>query len=106
MPVRARVQERGQKRARSMGVRSGNFWKKAPSKPWPGKVFSEDYQRGRPLEYYKKSEDLWKGVRMTSVQAKGVLPATENRIKYGKQRNINDGGQSHSLHIIGLMWMS
>ncbi len=75
MPERERVQARAMKRARSMGVRSGNFWKKAPTKPWPGKVFSIDYQRGRAQEYYRKSEDLWKGARMTSVQAKGVLPA-------------------------------
>ena len=75
MPERARMQERGIKKARSMGVRSGNFWKKAPPKPWPGKVYTVENKRGKPLQYYRESEDLWKGVRMTSVQVKGVLPA-------------------------------
>ncbi len=79
MPKRARLQERDIKRARSMGVRSGNFWKKAPSKPWPGKIFSE-YQRNQPLKHFQQSEDLWKGIRMTTVQAKGVLPAPECEI--------------------------
>ena len=75
MPNRARVKERGLKKARSFGIRSGKFWKKPPVAPWPGKVFSADYDRRRPLDYMKNSEDLWKGVRISSVQAKAVIPA-------------------------------
>ena len=69
------MKERALKKAKSMGIRSGNFWKKPPVAPWPGKIYSAEFKRGRHLDFMRESEDVWKGVRITSIQAKAVIPA-------------------------------